>query len=90
MLARFEAAHGETDAAVALLDAFIDRANRELPPSHYAIGELQLVLAETLASTQKTQALAELDAADAAFGELPQDHPWRKRSAALRKRLATR
>jgi tetratricopeptide (TPR) repeat protein len=89
-LARFEATHGETDAAVALLNAFIDRANRELPPSHYAIGDLHLALAEALASTQKSQALAQLDAVDAAFRELPPDHPWRKSAAALRQRLAGR
>jgi len=89
-LARFDATHGETDAAIALLTAFIDRANRELPPSHYAVGALHLALAEALAPTQKSQALGQLDAADAAFIELPQDHPWRKDAAALRQRLAGR
>ncbi|HEV7491854.1 MAG TPA: serine/threonine-protein kinase [Rhodanobacteraceae bacterium] len=88
-LARFEATHGKSDDAAALLHTFINRADRELPPSQYAIGELHLALAQTLAQKQKPEALTQLDAADAAFGELPPDHSSRKSAAALRHQLAT-
>jgi tetratricopeptide (TPR) repeat protein len=86
--ARSEAKHDQITEATTLLDSFIARASGELPPTHYAIGELHLARAETLALTRKPEALAQLDAADAAFGELPEDHPWRRSAAALRKRLA--
>jgi serine/threonine-protein kinase len=89
-LGRFDAANGKVDAARTLLAGYIERAQRELPPQHYAIGALHLALAETLAAASKADALAELDKADAAFGELPPDHPWRADAAALRARLATR
>jgi tetratricopeptide (TPR) repeat protein/tRNA A-37 threonylcarbamoyl transferase component Bud32 len=88
-LARFEFAHGEADVATALLTSYIDRASRELPTTHYGIGQLHLVLAEALADTRKADAIAELDAADAAFDELPPDHPWRKSATTLRKRLVS-
>ncbi|HET7924998.1 MAG TPA: tetratricopeptide repeat protein, partial [Rhodanobacteraceae bacterium] len=86
-LARFDVANGKADEARTLLSGYIERAERELPPRHYAIGALHLALAEALADSRKADALAELDEADAAFGELPPDHPWRKDAAALRKRL---
>jgi tetratricopeptide (TPR) repeat protein len=89
-LARFDVANGKTDDARTLLSEYIARAERELPPQHYGIGALHLALAEALAGSQKTAALAEIDKADAAFGELPADHPWRKDAAALRQRLAAR
>jgi len=88
-LAQFEIAHGESDAAMALLKSYIERARRELPATHYGIGQLHLVYAEALGGTRKADAIAELDLADAAFGELPQEHPWRKRAVALRKQLAS-
>jgi tetratricopeptide (TPR) repeat protein/tRNA A-37 threonylcarbamoyl transferase component Bud32 len=88
-LARFEIAHGESDAAITLLKSYIDRAGQELPATHYGVGQLHLVFAEALADTREADAIAELDAADAAFGELPPDHPWRKGATTLRKRLAS-
>ncbi|HVV97180.1 MAG TPA: protein kinase [Rhodanobacteraceae bacterium] len=84
-LAAAEAAHGETDAAIALLRRYIERAGYELPPSHYAIGLLDLTLAETLAAAHKSGAAGALDAADAAFAELPAAHPWHRRAEALRR-----
>ena len=89
-LARFEVTQGDTADAITLLTNTIDRANRELPATHYAIGELHLVLAETLAGSQPAQAGSELAAAESAFGELPDDHPWRAQAAALHKRLGVR
>jgi tetratricopeptide (TPR) repeat protein/tRNA A-37 threonylcarbamoyl transferase component Bud32 len=83
-LADFERAHGERDVAVALLKGYIDRSTRELPATHYAVGLLHLALAEAIAD-DRTAAQAELDAADAAFAELPAGHPWRLRAAALRR-----
>ena len=87
-LARFEAAHGNADAARKLLGVYIERAERELPAQHYGLGELHLALAEALGDSRRADALAELDKADAAFGELAPDHPWRADAAALRMRLA--
>jgi serine/threonine-protein kinase len=83
-LAAAERARGETDAATALLRRYIERARRDLPASHYAIGLLDLTLAETLATTHGKGAARALDAADAAFAELPATHPWRRRAEALR------
>ncbi|HVT32232.1 MAG TPA: protein kinase [Rhodanobacteraceae bacterium] len=84
-LAETESAHGDTDAAIALLRQYIERAGRELPASHYGIGLLDLTLAETLASARKPGARAALDAADTAFAELPAGHAWRRRAEALRR-----
>jgi serine/threonine-protein kinase len=83
-LAMAESARGESDAEIALLRRYIERAERELPASHYAIGLLDLTLAETLAAAHKTGAARALDAADAALAELPPTHPWRRRADALR------
>jgi serine/threonine-protein kinase len=83
-LAAFERAQGERDAAVALLKDYIDRGTREFGTTHYGVGLLHLERAET-ESADRVAALAELDAADAAFAELPPDHPWRVRAATLRK-----
>jgi len=87
VLAEFERAHGERDAAVALLEDYIDRSTREFGATHYGVGLLHLELAETLAA-DRAASLAELDAADAAFVELPAAHPWRLRATALRRKLA--
>jgi len=89
-LARFDVATGKAGDARALLSGYIARADRELPPQHYATGELHLALAHALAGSQKADALAEIDKADAAFGELPPDHPSRADAAALRKQLQSR
>jgi hypothetical protein len=83
-LADFERAHGGRDAAVALLKGYIDRSTRELSATHYGVGLLHLVLAEAVAD-DRAAALVQLDAADAAFAELPDSHPWRLRVAALRR-----
>ena len=85
-LAEFEAAHGKRSDAAALLEDYIARGTRELAPTHYGIGLLHLDLAENLAD-DRTAARAELDAAEAAFAELPAEHPWRRRAAALRQKL---
>jgi len=89
-LARFDAANGKASDAEALLTSCIARAGRELPAQHYATGELHLALAEMLAASDPAGARAELDKADAAFGELPDGHPWRAEAAALRQRLPAR
>jgi tetratricopeptide (TPR) repeat protein/tRNA A-37 threonylcarbamoyl transferase component Bud32 len=86
-LARFDIANGKADDASTLLSGYIARAERELPAQHYATGALHLALAYALADARKSDALAEIDKADAAFGELPADHPWRADAAALRKKL---
>ena len=86
-LARYEAAHGESDAAATLLRDTIGRAASELPASHFELGDLHLALAETIAKTDAAAATKELDAAEAAFVELPENHPLRVRAAALRVRL---
>ena len=83
-LADFERTHGERDAAIALLKAYIERSTRELSAMHYGVGLLHLALAEALAG-DRAATLSELDAADVAFAELPQNHPWRVRAAALRR-----
>ena len=89
-LARSEVADGKSGEAKALLSGYIARAGRELPAAHYGIGALHLALAGALAAAGDGGARAELDKADAAFGELPPAHPWRAESAALRKRLEPR
>jgi hypothetical protein len=78
--------HGERDAAVAVLRDFIERGTRELGATHYGVGLLHLELAETLAE-DRAAATTELDAAQAAFAELPANHPWRVRAAELRRKL---
>ena len=75
--------HGAEDAAQALLHAYIDRATRELPPSHYALGLLYLTLAESEAIKQPADAQRDADSAQTAFAELPTTHPWRLRAAAV-------
>ncbi|HJT98193.1 MAG TPA: tetratricopeptide repeat protein, partial [Rhodanobacteraceae bacterium] len=82
-LADAESANGDAGAAIALLGAYLERAGRELPTTHYAIGRLHLALAESLRAAGKPGARAELDAAAAAFAELPPAHPWRRRAEAL-------
>jgi eukaryotic-like serine/threonine-protein kinase len=86
-LAGFQEKHDDRDAAIALLKGFIERSAQELPPTHYGVGRLHLALAEALAGEHKADAIAELGAAEAAFGELPTDHPWRVEATELRKRL---
>ena len=60
-----------------------DRARRELPPTHYALGLLYLTLAESEAIQQPGEAQRNADAAQIAFAELPATHPWRLRAAAV-------
>jgi len=86
-LAEFDAAHGASGNAAALLNNYVERTGRELPESHYGVGLLHLALAEIAGDAGKTEALRQLDKADAAFAELPDGHPWRERAAALRRRL---
>ncbi len=85
-LAESERTHGDLDAATALLNDYIDRSTREFAATHYGVGLLHLELAETK-SADRAAAIVELDAADAAFAELPPDHAWRVRSATLRRSL---
>ncbi len=85
--ARFELAHGERDAAISLLRSRIESGSRELSATHYGIGALHLALAEAMAGERTADAKAELGAAEAAFGELPADHPLRRQAARLRERL---
>ncbi|MET0231997.1 MAG: tetratricopeptide repeat protein, partial [Rhodanobacteraceae bacterium] len=85
-LADFESAHAERDAAIALLRDYIERGTREFGAAHYGVGLLHLELAEST-SADRAAAIAELDAADAAFAELRSDHPWRMHAAALRRSL---
>ncbi len=68
------------------LNDYIDRSTREFAATHYGVGLLHLELAETK-SADRAAAIVELDAADAAFAELPPDHAWRVRSATLRRSL---
>jgi len=86
-LARFDVANGKADDARTLLSGYIARAERELPAQHYATGALHLALAHALADSRKADALAEIDKADAAFGELPPEHPWRADAGSLREKL---
>jgi serine/threonine-protein kinase len=86
-LAGWQRAQGASDAAEVLLRGYIDRAGRELPASHYALGELHLALAELLAAKRPAEANSDAMAADAAFSELPESHPSRQRAAALQRGL---
>jgi hypothetical protein len=90
-LADWQRAHNATAAAESLLRDFIARTTRELPPTHYALGELRLNLAELLAADKRPgEALRSLSDIGPAFGELPETHPWRQRAAALQRGLALR
>ena len=82
-LADWQRENGAAGAAESLLRGYIDRAGRELPASHYAMGRLHLALAEVLVAQRPSDAVAEANAAQAAFAELPQSHPWRLRAAEL-------
>ena len=86
-LARWQHAHGKDAKAQALLRGVIERASRELPATHYALGELHLELAELLASQHPRKAVEQADAAERCFGELPVTHPWRQQLVDLRQRL---
>ena len=86
-LADWQRAQGASDAAQALLRGTIDRAGRELPASHYALGELHLALAELLATQHSAEAISEATVAAAAFLELPASHPSRQRAAILQQAL---
>ena len=86
-LAQWQRAHGADTEALALLRSTIEHASRELPASHYALGELHLLLAEMLASQQPRQARSQASAAGQGFMELPETHPWRLRLASVRQRL---
>ena len=79
-LAAWQRDHDRTADAQALLARFIERGQRELPATHYALGELQLALAELPGAPD---AAAHIRAARVAFAELPPSHPWRQRLAAL-------
>ena len=68
------------------LKHYLDRGTREFGATHYGVGLLHLELAETQ-SPDRAAAIAELDAADAAFVELPSNHPWRQRAVSLRQTL---
>src|SRR5690606_11994763 len=81
--ARAIAADGRRDEAVALLQAQLARCAAELAPRHYAVGELQLALAELLATSAPADAQRLAADALASFDELPAGHPWRTRAAAL-------
>ena len=83
-LADWQRAHDEAAAAESLLRSYIERAERELPASHYALGLLHLSLAELLAARHADDAAAHVQAAEAGFVELPEGHAWRVRAAALR------
>jgi tetratricopeptide (TPR) repeat protein len=89
-LARFDVANGDADAARRLLSSYVARAEHELPARHYATGELHLALAHALGDSRKADALAEIDKAEAAFGELPPEHPSRTDARALRTALQSR
>ena len=79
-LAGWQRDHDHVADARALLARFIQHAQVELPETHYALGELHLLLAE-LQGTQ--EAAPHVAAAHVAFAELPASHPWRQRLAAL-------
>jgi serine/threonine-protein kinase len=78
--AQWQQAHGQGAAAQSLLADWIARAARELAPSHYALGLLHLTLAQM---QSPADAQPHVDAARTAFAELPDEHPWRRRLAAL-------
>ena len=82
-------ADDDATAASALLTRFIERSVRDLPPTQPAVGELRLALAEILArdASKRSDAIAALDAADAAFVELPATHALRVRADRLRATL---
>jgi serine/threonine-protein kinase len=82
-------ANDDAAAATSLLTRFIERSARELPPTQPAVGELRLALGEILArdATKRADAIAALDAADAAFVELPPTHALRVRAEVLRATL---
>ncbi len=82
-LADWEHGQGRDAEARALLARFIERAQRELEPAHYALGLLHLRLAELQRTAQPTEAAKNAAAARTAFAELPASHPWRVRLAAL-------
>ncbi len=83
VLARWEATHGDAAGAQSLLSTWIDRASRDLPPSHCALGELRLALAELQHRGDPAAATRHAAAARAAFAELPPEHPWMRRLAAV-------
>jgi serine/threonine-protein kinase len=82
-LAQWQRRHGQQAAAEALLTTWIGRSKAELPATHYALGGLDLELAEVLHATRPREAAPHVEAARIAFAELPATHPWRQRLAAL-------
>jgi serine/threonine-protein kinase len=82
-LAHWQRTHGETAAAQSLLVAWIGHATRDLPPTHPAVGELHLAAAELLQASDPSATTRHATAARAAFAELPPEHPWMRRLAAV-------
>jgi hypothetical protein len=82
-LAQWQRRHGQQAAAEALLVTWIERAGAELPATHYALGGLELELAELLHATRPGDAAPHIVAARSAFSELPAAHPSQRRLAAL-------
>ena len=82
-LAQWQRTHGEAAAARSLLDTWIDRATRDLPPVQPTLGELHLAAAELLQASDPVAAARHAAAARAAFAELPPEHPWMRRLAAV-------
>ena len=87
-LARWQREHGEVAESDALLAHTIERAVRELPMTHYALGELHLELAESEERRNPVGSREHANAARDAFAELPGSHPWRRRLDALAARNA--
>jgi serine/threonine-protein kinase len=87
-LAQWQRRHGEAAESVALLKDTLERAARELPATHYALGELHLALAEADEVRDPRGSREHANAARDAFAELPEAHPWQRRLAALRARGA--
>ena len=87
-LAGWQRTHGADAEADALLRDVLDRAGKDLAPTHYAIGELHLMLGELRAQQGRfADAGTEADAADRGFAEFAATHPLRQRLAALRRLL---
>jgi hypothetical protein len=82
-LAQWQRTHGETAAAQSLLATWIDYAARDLPATQPAFGELHLAAAELLQSSDPAATARHAAAARAAFAELPPEHPWMRRLAAV-------
>jgi serine/threonine-protein kinase len=82
-LAQWQRRNRRQADAETLLGTWVDRARTELPATHYALGGLELELAELLHASRPDEAAPHIAAARAAFSELPATHPWQRRLAAL-------